>query len=98
MMRKQRRVLALFDADPDQITALKNGTVQALIAQQPYLQGVDGVQQSVNAINGKKTKSILTGLAVLTNANLKADGNLYETKSKFTRESPTVLPITALGS
>ena len=62
-----------YDADPEQVTDLKKGIVKALIAQQPYLEGVDGVQQSVNAINGKKTKSILTGLAVLTNSNLKAD-------------------------
>jgi hypothetical protein len=31
------------------------------------------VQQAVNAINGKPTKSILTNLAVLTLSNLKAD-------------------------
>lgn len=62
-----------YDADPEQIADLKKGVVQALVAQQPYLEGVDGVQQAVNAIKGKPTKSILTGLAVLTNSNLKAD-------------------------
>ncbi len=62
-----------YDADPEQIADLKKGVVQALVAQQPYQEGVDGVQQAVNAINGKPTKSILTGLAVLTNSNLKAD-------------------------
>lgn len=61
-----------YDADPEQVTDLKKGVVQALVAQQPYQEGVDGVQQAVNAINGKKTKSILTNLAVLTKANLKA--------------------------
>ena len=59
-----------YDADPTQIAQLKSGVVQALIAQEPFQEGVDGVQQSVNAIEGKPTKSILTGLAVLTRSNL----------------------------
>ena len=59
-----------YDADPTQIAQLKSGVVQALIAQEPFQEGVDGVQQSVNAIQGKPTKSILTGLAVLTRSNL----------------------------
>ncbi|MGH2862385.1 MAG: ABC transporter substrate-binding protein [Solirubrobacteraceae bacterium] len=61
-----------YDADPEQVADLKKGVVQALVAQQPYQEGVDGVQQAVNAIKGKKTKSILTNLAVLTKSNLKA--------------------------
>jgi ribose transport system substrate-binding protein len=59
-----------YDADPTQITDLKAGIVKALIAQEPYQEGVDGVQQAVNALTGKPTQSILTGLAVLTNSNL----------------------------
>jgi ribose transport system substrate-binding protein len=62
-----------YDADPEQIADLKKNVVQALVAQEPYLEGVDGVQQAVNAIKGKPTKSILTKLAVLTNSNLKAN-------------------------
>lgn len=62
-----------YDADPQQIADLKKHIVQALVAQEPYLEGVDGVQQAVNAIKGRPTKSILTKLAVLTNANLKAN-------------------------
>jgi ribose transport system substrate-binding protein len=62
-----------YDADPEQIADLKKGVVQALVAQQPYQEGIDGVQQAVNAIKGRPTKSILTGLAVLTKSNLKAD-------------------------
>lgn len=62
-----------YDADPEQVSDLKKGVVQALIAQQPYAEGVDGVEQTVNAINGKPTKNILTNLAVLTLSNLKAD-------------------------
>jgi ribose transport system substrate-binding protein len=62
-----------YDADPEQVSDLKKGIVEALIAQQPYLEGVDGVEQAVNAINGKPTQSILTSLAVLTKSNLVAD-------------------------
>ncbi|MCL2418495.1 MAG: ABC transporter substrate-binding protein [Conexibacteraceae bacterium] len=62
-----------YDADPEQIKDLKSGIVQALVAQQPYQEGVDGVKQAVNAINGKPTQSILTKLAVLTKANLAAN-------------------------
>ena len=62
-----------YDADPTQVSQLKSGVVSALIAQEPYQEGVDGVQQSVNAIEGKPTKSILTGLAALTKANLTTD-------------------------
>jgi ribose transport system substrate-binding protein len=59
-----------YDADPTQVSDLKSGVVEALIAQEPFQEGVDGVQQAVNALTGKPTKSILTGLAVLTKANL----------------------------
>lgn len=61
-----------YDADPEQISDLKKGIVQALVAQQPFAEGVDGVQQAVNAITGKPTKNILTNLAVLTLSNLSA--------------------------
>jgi ribose transport system substrate-binding protein len=60
-----------FDADPDQITALKQGTVQALIAQQPYQIGVDAVDQAVNSLEGKPvTAKIGTQFAIITSDNL----------------------------
>jgi ribose transport system substrate-binding protein len=59
-----------YDADPTQVSDLKSGVVDALIAQEPYQEGVDGVDQAVNALTGKPTQSILTGLAVLTRSNL----------------------------
>jgi ribose transport system substrate-binding protein len=62
-----------YDADPTQIQDLNNGVVDALIAQEPYQEGVLGVQQSVDAITGKPTKSVLTGLHVLTRSNLAAN-------------------------
>jgi ribose transport system substrate-binding protein len=62
-----------YDADPTQIADLKSGVVDALIAQEPYQEGVDGVEQAVNAVQGKPTKSILTSTTVLTKANLAAN-------------------------
>jgi len=60
-----------FDAGPDQVAALKDGTVQALIAQQPYDIGVQGVQQAVKALKGQKTKKkITTGFTILTKNNV----------------------------
>jgi ribose transport system substrate-binding protein len=60
-----------FDAEPDQVTQLKSGVVQALVAQQPALIGKDGVDQAVASLKGQSTtKSIGTGFTVLTQANL----------------------------
>ena len=60
-----------FDAGPDQVAALKDGTVEALVAQQPYDMGVQGVEQAVNAIDGKSTtKKIGTKFTILTKDNM----------------------------
>jgi ribose transport system substrate-binding protein len=62
-----------FDAEPDEITALQQGTVQALIAQQPYQIGVDAVDQMTNALQGKPvTAKIGTKSTIITTANLKS--------------------------
>jgi ribose transport system substrate-binding protein len=60
-----------FDADPSQVTALKQGTVQALIAQHPYDIGTNGVDQAYAALTGKQTDpKIGTKFTIITNANL----------------------------
>jgi ribose transport system substrate-binding protein len=60
-----------FDAEPDEITALQQGTVQALIAQSPYVIGTDAVDQAVDALTGKPTTSkIGTKFTIITNSNL----------------------------
>ena len=60
-----------FDAGPKQIEDLKSGIVQGLIAQDPYTIGVDGVQQTILALNGQPTtKAIETDLAVITKDNM----------------------------
>jgi ribose transport system substrate-binding protein len=60
-----------FDAGPKQVEDLKNGIVQALIAQKPAEIGADGVQQAYNALTGKPTeKQIGTGFTSITKDNL----------------------------
>jgi ribose transport system substrate-binding protein len=62
-----------FDAEPDEITALQQGTVQALIAQSPYTIGTDAVDQAVAALQGKTTTpKIGTKFTIITTANLKS--------------------------
>ena len=62
--------VATFDADPQQMAALKSNTIQLAIAQSPYLEGQDGVKQALNAANGKPvTASIGTPLVAITQAN-----------------------------
>ena len=60
-----------FDAEPDEITALQQGTVQALIAQSPYTIGTDAVDQAVAALTGKSTTpKIGTKFTIITKDNL----------------------------
>lgn len=60
-----------FDAGETQIKQLKDGIVQALIAQQPYQIGVDGVDAIAAALTGKSVEhSITTGTVTITSSNL----------------------------
>jgi ribose transport system substrate-binding protein len=60
-----------FDAGPKQVQDLKDGLVQALIAQKPADIGSQGVEQAYNALQGKPTtKEIGTGFEVVTKDNL----------------------------
>jgi ABC-type sugar transport system substrate-binding protein len=63
--------VATFDADPQQMQALKSDVIQLAIAQSPYLEGEDGVQQAVNALTGKPvTANIGTPLVAITQQNM----------------------------
>jgi ribose transport system substrate-binding protein len=63
-----------FDAGPKQVEDLKAGTVQALIAQRPAEIGKDGVEQALNALQGKPVqKQIGTDFAVITKDNLSSN-------------------------
>lgn len=63
-----------FDAGPAQVEALEDGTVQAIIAQQPYDIGYQGVEQAMAAVNGESTEAkIQTGFSILTVDDLATD-------------------------
>ncbi|QIM21516.1 ABC transporter substrate-binding protein [Phycicoccus sp. HDW14] len=71
-----------FDAGPNQIKALQDGTVQALVAQQPGTIGTDGVEQAVAALTGKSVeKKIQTGFTIITKDNLSGEGGQAAYKS-----------------
>jgi ribose transport system substrate-binding protein len=71
-----------FDAGPNQIKALKDGTVQALVAQQPSTIGSDGVTQADAAIKGTTvTPKIQTGFSIITPDNLAGEGGQAAYKS-----------------
>jgi len=64
-----------FDAGPAQVQALKEGTVQALVAQEPATIGEDGVAQALAALNGDPTEEkIQTGFTIITADNVDGEG------------------------
>jgi ribose transport system substrate-binding protein len=64
-----------FDAGPNQVKALKAGTVQALVAQQPALIGQYGVDEAVAALDGGNvTPKVQTGFTIITKDNVGGDG------------------------
>jgi len=69
-----------FDAGPKQVEDLKDGTVQALIAQKPADIGAQGVEQAFNALEGKSTtEKIGTESVSITQDTLaENEANLYK--------------------
>ncbi|MCO4238179.1 MULTISPECIES: ABC transporter substrate-binding protein [Pseudarthrobacter] len=80
---KQNQVKIVgFDAGPAQVKQLKEGIVQALIAQEPASIGTQGVEQALKAIKGEPTeKEIQTGFKQITADNISGDGAKYVYKS-----------------
>ncbi|MVU83867.1 substrate-binding domain-containing protein [Nocardia sp. ET3-3] len=71
-----------FDASPKQVQDLEDGTVQALIAQNPGDIGKQGVDQAAAALEGKPvTRTIQTNMIAITQDNIAAN-NQYFYKSK----------------
>ena len=72
-----------FDAGPNQVKALKNGTVQALVAQQPAKIGKYGVDAAVSSLDGTEVpKNVQTGFTVITKDNVDGAGAKAIYKSK----------------
>lgn len=64
-----------FDAGPNQIKALEEGTVQALVAQQPGVIGETGVEAADAALTGgTPEKKVETGFTIITKDNLEGEG------------------------
>jgi ribose transport system substrate-binding protein len=60
-----------FDASDNEIQALRDGFVQALIVQDPFKMGYLGVSYAVDAVHGKSIpKRVDTGVYVVTRENL----------------------------
>jgi ribose transport system substrate-binding protein len=60
-----------FDASPIMVSNLKQGNIQAIAAQQAQRIGIDGIEQLVNALEGKPTtKKILLPTVTITKSNL----------------------------
>lgn len=69
--KKGQIKISAFDAGPQQVQDLQNGTVQVLIAQDPANIGVQGVQQAVAAIQGKSVQAAIgTTLVAITASNM----------------------------
>lgn len=64
-----------FDAGPNQVQALEQGTVHALVAQQPYEIGSMAVQAADAALGGETEQDdIQTGFTIITMDNLDGEG------------------------
>jgi len=64
-----------FDAGPNQIKDLREGTIQALVAQQPGIIGQYGVDEAVAALDGGQiTPKVQTGFTIITKDNIDGDG------------------------
>ncbi|HZL34123.1 MAG TPA: substrate-binding domain-containing protein [Tepidisphaeraceae bacterium] len=67
-----KRKFVGFDATPQLVDALKAGDIDALVAQDPYKMGYEGVRQAVQAVQHKPVDPhVDTGVRLITNARLK---------------------------
>jgi ribose transport system substrate-binding protein len=68
--KAQDRIVAIgFDSDPQELTALKNGTLKAIVVQNPYYFGYQGVLAAAMHAQGKFTPPALDPGAVLVDAS-----------------------------
>jgi ribose transport system substrate-binding protein len=69
---KQDSIVAVaFDSDPQEVEALKSGALKALVVQDPYGMGYNGVDSVLKAIAGEKLPAYVdTGAYVITKDNM----------------------------
>ncbi|MDX9971938.1 MAG: ABC transporter substrate-binding protein [FCB group bacterium] len=71
--KKGQIKLVAFDAAQEELDALERGTIQALIVQNPFQMGYQGVKAVIDKIKGKDVpKQIDTGVTVITAENLES--------------------------
>jgi len=71
-----------FDAGPNQVKSLREGIIQALVAQQPGIIGQYGVDEAVAALDGGSiTPKVQTGFTIITKDNIDGDGAAAAYKS-----------------
>jgi ribose transport system substrate-binding protein len=67
-------VLIAFDSDPEEVNALQEGHIYALVVQDPFGMGYYGVLRAVDALEGKELpRYIDTGVVVVTRDNFNDD-------------------------
>ncbi|AAO35499.1 LacI family transcriptional regulator [Clostridium tetani] len=75
-----------FDADPDEIKGIEDGSITALIVQNPYKMGEEGVKNVLALMKGETVeKRIDTGVTIVTKENIndpEVQKVLYPEKNK----------------
>lgn len=70
--------LVAFDADPDEIRLLEEGTIDALVVQQPYEMGRMGIEFAIKALNGEDvSKTVAPDVILATKENMN-DPEVYK--------------------
>jgi len=60
-----------WDASPDEVKGVRDGVIDALVVQNPFRMGYDGVNAAVGELRqGKKPQSTDTGVTIVTKDNL----------------------------
>jgi ribose transport system substrate-binding protein len=63
-----------FDGDDKTIGMLKDGTIYALVLQDPYRMGYDGIKTALAASKGEKVDAFVdTGANLITKANMNGE-------------------------
>ena len=71
MWRPRSSKLVGFDSDDKLVKLLKDGTIAALIVQDPYGMGYEGVKTALAASKGEKVPaSVDTGVNTITKENM----------------------------
>jgi ribose transport system substrate-binding protein len=68
---QDRIMLVAYDSDPEQVSALRDGVIRALVVQDPFGMGYRGVMYAYDAIKGADLADFVdTGAVVVTSANV----------------------------